>query len=77
MSPVCGVLHGEGMVQAVDTEGCVLPDGHDGPHEFVDARNGARWQWETNWDCQCQHCLEADGDFCTVYWRKAPSTGNR
>lgn len=27
-------------------------------------------QWETDWDCLCEHCIQCEGDYCTIYWRK-------
>lgn len=68
---VCGVIHFiEGHSCAPDDNGCVLPDCHDGPHEFV-SRDGGVWQWETDMDCDCDHCMKCEGDYCTVYWRKS------
>ena len=66
---VCGILHGEDTLGPADPDGCVLPDGHDGPHEFV-APDGQWWQWETDMACTCWHCMRCEGDYCTVYWRK-------
>ena len=67
---VCGVLHFiEGHSCCPDDNGCVLPDSHDGPHEFV-SRDGSVWQWETDWECDCDHCMRCEGDYCAAYWRK-------
>lgn len=54
-----------------DPHGCVLAVGHAGPHEFV-ANNDQVWQWETDWECDCESCMN-DGDFCVVYWPKETS----
>lgn len=70
--PPCGVLFTNEGLPPIDVTGCQLPSGHGGPHEFV-ARNGARYQWETDWDCTCESCLSADGDYCSIYWQKDPS----
>ena len=65
----CGIFHGYDDSQAVDTEGCLLPTEHDGPHEFV-APNGQHWLWETDMECDCEHCMQLEGDYCTIYWKK-------
>lgn len=69
---VCGTLHHKGEMLPVDEEGCILPAGHDGPHEFVDS-SGQHWLWETDFDCDCEHCMSCEGDYCTTYWPK-PAT---
>jgi len=71
----CGTMLGNDR-NPYDHAGCLLPEGHSGPHEFVDS-DGVRWQWETDWECDCEHCLQCEGDYCTIYWRaplKAPQT---
>lgn len=65
--PACGLIHSDG--NPVDVSGCILPEGHEGPHEFV-ASDGGHWLWETDLECTCEHCLQCEGDYCTVYWRK-------
>ncbi len=60
---ICAVIHTDGPS---DPNGCVLPVGHPGPHEFI-AGDGQRFQWETDLTCGCSHC-KAEGDFCTEYW---------
>lgn len=57
------------MVGPTDADGCVLAEGHEGPHEFVD-QHGKHWLWETDWTCDCEHCSRCDGDYCFTYWRK-------
>lgn len=65
---VCGIIHsGNILTSELDETGCILPDGHDGPHEFISAE-GRRFQWETDLECTCEHCMEAIGDYCTIYW---------
>jgi hypothetical protein len=66
-------MHGNDTVQPRDDHGCVLALGHDGPHEFADP-NGRRWLWETDLECDCEHCMRCEGDYCTVYWEK-PTNG--
>lgn len=51
-----------------DKTGCRLPAGHTEPHEFVDTK-GLLYRWETDWECDCEHCRQNDGDWCTIYWR--------
>lgn len=64
----CSIIFSD-ATSPVDTEGCHLPQGHDGPHEFV-AKDGVVWCWETDLSCNCEHCLECEGDYCSVYWKK-------
>lgn len=64
----CGILHGDESYPA-DLSGCLLANGHDGPHEFL-ADDGQRWLWETDLECECEHCMRCEGDYCTVYWPK-------
>lgn len=65
----CGIIYTD-AVGVKDPCGCRLPCGHQGPHEFV-SEEGELFQWETDWDCDCEDCLSGEGDFCTVYWRVA------
>lgn len=66
----CGVMVGRGfMVGVYDDHGCVLPRNHRGPHEFID-REGKRWLWETDLECDCEHCMQCEGDYCILYWEK-------
>lgn len=62
----CGLIQTE-AVGVKDPFGCRLPCGHEGPHEFV-STEGEVFQWETDWDCDCEDCMSGEGDFCTVYW---------
>jgi hypothetical protein len=64
---VCGTVFVCEMGGPEDNHGCRRPSGHSGPHEFVEKR-GTVYRWETDWQCDCEHCLSCDGDFCTVYW---------
>lgn len=68
----CGLLlTREHAPDVHDAHGCVLPVGHVGTHEFA-AEDGQVWQWETDWECDCESCMN-DGDFCVLYWLKANS----
>ena len=50
--PICGAVFSTyGGGEPIDKTGCVFPNGHDGPHQFIDARNGKKEQWEIDWDC--------------------------
>jgi hypothetical protein len=74
----CGVLFGDGSLYGPgpkDETGCRLPIGHDGPHEFV-AKSGAVFNWETDFECECDQCMRADGDFCSIYW-PAPNAADK
>ena len=74
-SGTCDILHSVEISHPVDVHGCILPSGHDGPHEFKD-EHGRLWQWETDLSCQCEHCMRCEGDYCTTYWRKEATHGN-
>ncbi len=65
----CATFHPREFAPVVDSSGCLLAEGHQGPHEFKDDR-GRLWQWETDMACDCEHCRTCDGDYCTTYWRK-------
>lgn len=67
MLPLCSMMLSDASVD--DECGCLLPEGHEGPHEFKDAR-GATWCWETDLECDCEHCMQCEGDYCTTYWQK-------
>lgn len=70
MHSICGTMHGEGgPVGHPDHNGCILPDGHPGPHEFVSC-TGVHWLWTCDLSCTCEQCLEDDEHYCTTYWRK-------
>ena len=61
MPSICGTMIGElGLPSLVDHHGCVLPMGHDGPHQCVDTRWQA-WQWEEDLECACEHCRQCEG----------------
>lgn len=66
----CGVLFTNEGAGPHDTDGCCLPIGHTEPHEFT-ATNGIVYQWETDFECDCDHCRRCEGDYCTVYWQRA------
>ncbi len=69
---VCGILHDNDGLNSADKDGCLLALGHDGPHEFVDLK-GQSWRWDTDLECDCEHCQRCEGDYCTVYWPKPAS----
>lgn len=64
---ICGILHSGYDPLLNDPHGCVLPVGHPGPHLFV-AQDGRHIHWETDLECDCEHCSQALGDYCTTYW---------
>jgi hypothetical protein len=64
---MCGVImSATGCYLPEDRDGCVLPKGHDGPH--LCNTNSGPYGWETDWDCDCEHCKACGGDYCIVYW---------
>jgi len=70
MCAVCGTMLDPEMTAGVaDNQGCLLPLDHAGPHEFVSPR-GESWLWELDLDCDCEHCMRCEGDYCIVYWKK-------
>ena len=64
----CSVIHPPEFSNVRDPHGCILPMGHQGPHEFVSA-GGAEYQWEESACVDCDCDLEA-GECCTEYWLK-------
>ena len=64
----CGTIFDNSGSPPHDKHGCRLHDGHDGPHEFVDTQ-GVLYRWETDWECDCEHCMRCEGDYCSIYWR--------
>lgn len=74
MAECCGTIHTDSMPP--DTTGCLLPPGHSGPHEFI-AAGGTRYQWETDLECDCDHCMKCEGDYCAVYWPVLTDVGDR
>lgn len=66
---ICGLIFNSDGSSIKDTSGCCLDLGHRGPHEFVD-NEGVCYQWETDFECTCDHCLKCEGDYCSFYWPK-------
>lgn len=65
----CGTLFSRNSaIEPDDADGCLLPDGHEGPHRFLDGP-GQHYAWETDIECTCEHCMQGDGDYCSVYWK--------
>ena len=62
----CGAILSDTFV--VDRDGCILKEWHTEPHTFIDD-NGVKWHWETDLTCTCDHCMQCEGDYCTIYWR--------
>lgn len=68
----CGIIFDSGHgCNPLDKTGCHLQQGHDTPHEFHGV-DGKTWQWETDFSCDCDHCNECEGDYCSIYWEKKP-----
>jgi hypothetical protein len=54
-------------VSPTDFDGCVLPNGHLGPHQFL-ASDLLMYEWETDTDCDCEDCQSDEvDDWCIVY----------
>ena len=67
----CGLIHPPEFSNIRDPNGCLLPIGHPGPHEFV-SKGGVSYLWEESPCADCDCDLEA-GECCTEYWRKEPT----
>ena len=64
----CAVMFGgNNGSEPRDLDVCVLPQDHDGPHQFT-ADDGRSFHWETDLECDCAHCMQTDGDYCAIYW---------
>ncbi len=66
MCKSCGVLMPDFTGAPMDTNGCVLPAGHAGPHRSH--TNRGEVLWETDLDCDCEWCQLGEGDYCIPYW---------
>lgn len=64
---LCEILFSNDGLSPIDSHGCRLDCGHDGPHEFLDER-GSVFHWETDLECDCEHCQRCEGDYCITYW---------
>lgn len=72
MKQPCGVLFRlDFHAGPNDPHGCHLPDGHGEIHEFT-TPEGRVYQWETDWECDCDHCQLCEGDYCMIYWEVDP-----
>jgi hypothetical protein len=69
----CGIQFSGWGLGPKDKDGCRLPDGHAGPHEFISV-TGTVYRWETDWECNCEHCRTNDGDYCSTYWEHKEQT---
>lgn len=71
---ICGIIFSTEGYGPRDPYGCRLDANHTGPHEFV-AGCGTAYQWETDWECDCDHCMKCEGDYCSIYWKaERPAT---
>ena len=69
----CGIIFPKNnSSDPVDLHGCMLANGHKGPHTFK-AEDGIEYNWETDYECDCSHCMQFYGDYCTVYWEAEPT----
>ena len=63
----CGVIFFNDVFPPHDNTGCLKPEGHAGPHEFI-SQDDRHYAWETDWSCTCSECLSDDGEMCAIYW---------
>ena len=68
----CGIMLSRNLGVPEDKEGCILPEGHQGSH--LSRTNQGLIGWETDWECDCEHCLRCEGDYCEVYWKHSVKT---
>lgn len=64
----CGIIfHSHSPVEPSDAEGCILPEGHQGEHQFKSER-GRLIAWQYDWECGCDNCCTNDmKDMCILY----------
>jgi hypothetical protein len=46
---------------------CINPYGHFGPHRFK-TPDGTIWEWEYDYSCGCESCLEDEDGMCAILW---------
>lgn len=69
MKGTCGVMFNNNA-SVTDTNGCFLPHGHDGEHEFK-CTSGRTFLWHTDMECDCDDCASEDAnDWCSIYHEK-------
>jgi hypothetical protein len=67
MKKLCWICCPSRLGMPHDTNGCILEDGHTGPHQYV-AENKLV-TWEIDFDCSCLDCVKSDSfaDNCLIY----------
>lgn len=64
----CGTMAPRRGLMPVDEHGCILPKGHEGPHQFM-CEHGRVCFWHTDWGCVCDMCMtDESDDWCVVFW---------
>lgn len=64
---VCGTYFNRDRNDFYDETGCLLPQGHNGPHRCKE-KHGRIVEWEYDFDCGCDDCKTDDfSDMCIVY----------
>ena len=58
-------------ISPTDFDGCVLPNGHFGPHEFVGS-DLHRYTWATDLECKCEDCQSDEVDNWCIVWSSLP-----
>jgi hypothetical protein len=63
----CGICCPSRIDIPHDIDGCLLPDGHDGRHQF--SCEVGLVSWETDYGCDCPDCVTGDSfsDNCILY----------
>ena len=54
----CGICCPSRIGIPKDENGCILKDGHEGPHKFLTADTIITW--ETDLDCNCEDCMSGE-----------------
>lgn len=63
----CGRRFPRDRTDFQDETGCLLPEGHKGPHQCNTKYTGFI-AWEIDWDCGCADCRTDDiDDMCITY----------
>ncbi len=66
----CGGLMARFPAAPRDEQGCCRPEGHAGPHLSMTSAGAV--EWEVDLECDCEHCLQCEGDYCEIYWPYTP-----
>lgn len=63
----CGTYFNNDRIDFEDVTGCLLPEGHEGPHR-CNEKYGRTVEWEYDFECGCDDCkTDSWDDMCIVY----------